>query len=495
MQNNPLPQELFLAEQVLEMERHAIEHCFIPGITLMENAGLATWNLLQRAWPKAGRITVVCGPGNNGGDGYVVARLAKESGLNVTLHSSCEPDTLKGDAATVCDRWLDSGGRISRAEELKPADVIVDALLGTGLDRPVGGVIADMIDSINAMGCPVLALDIPSGLNADNGTVMGAAVKADVTISLIGLKQGLFTNDGPDFCGNIVYDSIGVPDEVSHSQTPSAYLHQPDTPLLPRRPRNSHKGQFGHALLIGGDNGFTGAIGLAGEACLRAGTGLVSIASRAGHANLLNISRPELMCHGVEDRQSLVSLMQNSTVVAIGTGLGQSRWAGEMLSAVLESRLPLILDADALNLLAQDPTLRDNWVLTPHPGEAARLLGCSTEEIQQDRFTAVRNLHDKYGGVILLKGAGTLVYDGKTITVNATGNPGMASGGMGDTLTGVIAALLAQGMSPAIAARTGAWLHGAAGDEAARSGEIGLLASDLMPHIRGLLNATSDIDE
>ena len=486
--NNKLPAELFLARQVREMDQYVIEHCFIPGISLMESAGEAGWQLLQRLWPEAGRISVLCGPGNNGGDGYVLARLAREAGLEVSLHSSCDPEKLRDDAATARDRWLDAGGDIEQDVDVIDTDVIVDALLGTGIDRQVKGSIGDMIDKINAATAPVLALDIASGLNADSGKTMGRAVRAQATISFIGLKQGLFTGDGPEVCGDVVYASLDVPEEALLAQKPSAILYQPTLPLLPRRPRNAHKGCFGHVLLVGGDAGFNGAIRLAGEACLRTGAGLVSIASRSQHAAFLNLTRPELMCHGVEDRQALRPLMQKADVVAIGPGLGQSGWASDMLAAALDSQSSLIVDADALNLLAQDPTARDHWILTPHPGEAARLLGCTTDEIQRDRYAAVRELQKKFGGVILLKGAGTLVDDGNSISVNPTGNPGMATGGMGDVLTGIIAALLAQGMPLATAARAGAWLHGAAADDAAMSGEIGLLPADLMPFLQSRMN-------
>ncbi|RTZ62494.1 MAG: bifunctional ADP-dependent NAD(P)H-hydrate dehydratase/NAD(P)H-hydrate epimerase [Gammaproteobacteria bacterium] len=488
MNTDQLPAELFLARQVREMDRYVIDRCFIPGISLMESAGEEGWRLLQRLWPDAGRVSVFCGPGNNGGDGYVLARLAREAGLDVTLHSSGDPEKLLDDAATARDRWLDAGGDIQQDVDVIDADVIVDALLGTGLDRPVKGTVGNMIDEINAARGPVLALDIPSGLNADTGKIMGRAVNAHATISFIGLKQGLFTGDGPEVCGDIVYASLDAPQEALLSQKPPATIYRPARPLLPRRPRNAHKGQFGHALLVGGDNGYSGAIRLAGEACLRTGAGLVSIASRAQHAPCLNLGRPELMCHGVEDGPSLKALMQKAGVIAIGPGLGRSGWASDMLAAALDSHHTLVVDADALNLLAQDPTPRENWILTPHPGEAARLLGCSVEEIQQDRYGAVSDLQKKYDGVVLLKGAGTLVSDGQTITVNTTGNPGMASGGMGDVLTGIIAALLAQGLSPANAARGGAWLHGAAADDAATAGETGMLASDLMPFLQNRLN-------
>ena len=257
---------------------------------------------------------------------------------------------------------------------------------------------------------------------------------------------------------------------------------------LPPRSRASHKGDYGHVLVVGGDHGMAGAVRLAGEAAARTGSGLVSIATCLVHAAAIAAARPELMCHGVECARDLRPLLQRASVVAIGPGLGQSAWARDMLAAVLQTHLPLVVDADALNLLAQEPTRRDDWILTPHPGEAARLLGITTEQIQADRLHAVQTLQQRYGGVCVLKGAGSLVCAPESIALCEVGNPGMASGGMGDVLTGIIAALLAQGLSLVDAACAGVYIHAKAGDRAAQDGERGLLASDLMPYLRPLVN-------
>lgn len=256
---------------------------------------------------------------------------------------------------------------------------------------------------------------------------------------------------------------------------------------LPREPTDD-KGHFGHVLVVGGDFGMSGAVRLAGEAAARTGSGLVSVATRPEHAAIISAAVPELMCHGVEDRQSLLSLLQGATVVAIGPGLGQSQWAQSFFGVLLQSNLPMVADADALNLLAAEPMKKDNWVLTPHPGEAARLLGQTVEEVQSDRVAAAVELQKKYGGVVALKGAGTVVVNGDgVIGICKEGNPGMATGGMGDVLTGVIAGLLAQGVSPGQAARLGVCLHARAGDLAAEEGQRGMLASDLFPFLRRLL--------
>jgi len=257
---------------------------------------------------------------------------------------------------------------------------------------------------------------------------------------------------------------------------------------LPPRPRASHKGDYGHVLVVGGDHGMAGAVRLAGEAAARVGSGLVSVATRLDHAAVIAAARPELMCHGVECARDLCVLLQRASVVAIGPGLGQSAWARELLAALLQTHSPLVVDADALNLLAQEPTRRDHWILTPHPGEAARLLDMTTGQIQADRLYAVQALQQRYGGVCVLKGAGSLVCASGSIAICEAGNPGMASGGMGDVLTGIIAGLLAQGLSLVDAACAGVYIHAKAGDRAAQEGERGLLASDLMPHLRQLVN-------
>jgi NAD(P)H-hydrate epimerase len=375
--------------------------------------------------------------------------------------------------------------------DFEGAEVLVDGLLGTGLDRPVEGFYAELIRGVQHFRGGVLALDIPSGLHADTGRVLGAAIKADLTVTFIGLKQGLFTGDGPEHCGAVVYDSLHTPPETQASQTPTARLLPAWTTGLPRRARGGHKGLYGHVLVVGGAPGFCGAARMAGEAAARVGAGLVSIATHPDHAALLNIGRPELMCHGVASAGALAPLLERASVVAVGPGLGlgHAGWGRVLFDAVVDAGKPLVVDADALNLLALAPQHSNDWVLTPHPGEAARLLKTTSAAIQADRYAAVVALQARYGGTVLLKGAGTLVLGPDGIHAVCTqGNPGMASGGMGDVLTGVIAGLLAQGLAFTEAAETGARLHSTAGDKAAESGERGLLAGDLMPWLRQLVN-------
>jgi NAD(P)H-hydrate epimerase len=367
------------------------------------------------------------------------------------------------------------------------ADVLVDALLGIGLDRPVTGVYAEAIQTINACSSPIIAVDIPSGLNADTGSVMGFAVKADLTVTFIGLKQGLFTGQAAQYCGDIGYAQLAVLDEVFPGFKAAATRVVKTG--LPRRNRCAHKGDCGHVLVVGGELGYSGAARLAGEAALRVGAGLVSIATRVGHSGLVNLGRPELMSHGVETAEQLVTLLAKVDIIVVGPGLGQSDWAKALFNVAISSGKPMIVDADGLNLLAASPTAKPDWILTPHPGEAARLLNCSNADIQQDRFAAAVSLQASYGGVAVLKGAGTLIASEQRLAVSNTGNPGMASGGMGDVLSGVIAGLLAQGLTLQDAAQQGVYIQGMAADLAAeKNGERGLLASDLMPYLRQLVN-------
>jgi NAD(P)H-hydrate epimerase len=486
-----LPHHLYRADQVRELDRIAIEEQGILAAVLMERAGAAAFDALRAHFSDARTIAVVCGPGNNGGDGYVIARLARAAGLSVTVHA-LQP-TRGGAAAEAASRLRTSGASLAiyTGHALDGYDVIVDAIVGTGLDRELEGVYRDAVEAINASGSAVVAVDIPSGLHADSGRVLGVCVRADLTVTFIGLKQGMFTGAGRRHCGAIEYDSLGVPETVFARVDPAALRLSFDAlkSLLGPRPADANKGDFGHVLVVGGDYGMMGAAVLAGEAALRTGAGLVTVATRAHHAAVVSASRPELMARGVEGAPDLAPLLERASVVAVGPGLGRSEWAQRLLGAVLESRLPLVADADALNLLAVEPINRDNWVITPHPGEAARMLQCAVADVERDRFRTVRDLQARHGGAVVLKGAGSLVCtpDG-VIGVCDAGNPGMASGGMGDALTGVIAALMAQGVSLADAAGLGTVVHAEAGDRAAAQGERGLIASDLIAELRAVAN-------
>jgi NAD(P)H-hydrate epimerase len=486
------PWPLYRAAQVRELDRLAIGEAGIPGYTLMNRAAGAAWDVLRAQWPQARHIRVLCGTGNNGGDGYVLARLARAAGCEVEVLQFGAAGRISGDAQTARTDWLAAGGgeHAFEASRLAPADVLVDAVLGTGFRHGLDARWQAAFEAINRRGVPVLALDVPSGLDSDTGHVAEVAIRAQQTVTFIGRKAGLYTGQGPDQAGAITCADLDVPEALRERVPPCASLHLavPAGVLAPRA-RTAHKGRFGHVLILGGNHGMAGAARLAGEAALRAGAGLVSVATRAAHAPWLAATCPELMCHGVETTAELQPLLRKATVVVAGPGLGRSRWSRALLGALLEAAPPAVLDADALNLLACDPVRRDDWVLTPHPGEAARLLRTSVAAVGQDRFTAVAALQQRFGGVAVLKGAGTLVYAGaQPPALCGAGNPGMATAGMGDVLSGVIGALLAQGLEAPAAALAGVCAHAVAADRAATAGERGLLARDVIAGLRGVVN-------
>ncbi len=462
---------------------------------LMARAGLAAWRLLLDRWPQAQRIGVICGPGNNGGDGYVLAELARSSGRHVyvlRLHDQVKP----GASARAADAYLQASGQVMTfitGHDLLPFDICVDALFGIGLHRALEGSAAAMVEALNHQASPVLALDVPSGVDADTGFHHGPAVRADVTLSFIAGKPGLYTGRGREAAGEVVIDTLGLADHVFDDLEPAARVARPDA--LQRwskpRPRTAHKGHFGSVLCIGGDRGFGGAVVLCAEAAHRTGAGMVSAATRPEHVPVILARRPECMARAVDSDAQLKPLLDKATVIAIGPGLGGDGWGETLLHAALARGLPMVIDADALNLLSKSSKTLAMAVLTPHPGEAARLLKSTVAVIERDRIASAQRLAERFGCVVVWKGAGSIIAaPGEVPVIIDAGNPGMATGGMGDVLTGVIAAVLAQGVSPHFeAAICGALLHAAAGDAAARDGgERGLLASDLFPHLRRLAN-------
>lgn len=487
-----LPKNLYGANTVREIDRALIEGRGIAASTLMGRAGASAYALLRTRSPRIRAPIIVCGRGNNGGDGYVLARLLCEAGLAPSVMAVGEGTRSPAarDAAASCHAAGVSLIDFDR-EQLTRADMIVDALLGIGLTREVSGDMRIAIEAINAAHRPVLALDIPSGLDADTGVVRGVAVRAQATLSFIALKAGLFTGEGRDYSGEIFFDDLGASPDVYGSVTPRACRITAEAMrgLFRPRSRAAHKGNHGHVLVIGGDLGMAGAARLAGEAAYCAGAGLVTVATRPEHAASISAACPELLAYGVNGATDMRALVARADVIAIGPGLGRGSWGQAVLGAVWESRLPAVVDADALNLIALDPAQRSDWILTPHPGEAGRLLASDARTVQANRFDAARAINDRYGGVCVLKGSGTLIAARNEMALCDRGNPGMASGGTGDVLTGVIAALRAQGLSAFDAARLGVWAHAAAGDDAARAGgERGLRASDLLHFVRTRLN-------
>ena len=483
---------LYIAPQIRAIEHAVINDHGIAGYTLMQRAGQTVFEACRGRLEKQARILVMCGPGNNGGDGYVIARLLRENGYFVQLISVAAAEKLRGDAALARDAWLAAGGEIEafRGELPEAPDLIIDAMLGTGLERPLQGNILVAVQLLNESPAPVIAVDIPTGLSSETGVPMGSAVIARQTVTFVGLKLGLFTGMGADYCGAILFDDLESPQAAYKGVPPVAIRSETDdiSAYLPPRPNICHKGDFGHVLVVGGDQGMSGAARMSAEAAARVGSGLVSVATHPLHAALLNQGRPEIMSHAIESGNDLLPWLEKADVVALGPGMGRGQWAQSCWRQLIGFDKPVVLDADALNLLALGPARRENWVLTPHPGEAGRLLGVSAEEIQSDRPKAVKSLQARYGGAVVLKGAGSLIAGASGVVLCDAGNPGMASGGMGDVLTGVIAGLLAQGLPLDEAAHVGVLIHAHAGDLAAGDAPRGLLASDLLARLREVVN-------
>lgn len=487
------PQNIYSVATVREMDRVAIEDFGIPGYTLMQRAAAAALDHARDRFPALRRWQVICGGGNNGGDGYVLARLAAREGITASVVSLVDPESLSGDAATAYQDFVREGGVVLRwtGSLEDQSEFLVDAILGSGLQRDVGGEYAAAVAAINSHTAPVHALDIASGIHGDSGHVMGCAVEAQLTTTFVGLKPGLFLAEGPDYCGEIRYDGLNIDPAVSDGQSAVFRCLDEETTghwLQPRR-KAAHKGDFGHVLVIGGGPGMAGAAQLCGAAALRAGAGRVSVATHPDHAATISGNFPELMARGVAGLDDLQPLLETADVIAFGPGLGQSNWARGLFADVAAVDTASVWDADALNLLAEAPRKSAQRIITPHPGEAATLLSCTTATIQADRKQALLDLQARCGGIAVLKGAGTLVSSPSGAPwLSRFGNPGMAAPGMGDVLTGIVAGLLAQGLPLELAAAIGVDSHARAGDCAASGGERGMLASDLIAALRSVVN-------
>mgnify|MGYP001161312415 FL=1 len=510
----PLPRQLYESKAVRQLDRLAINYFNVSGFELMRRAGAACLHVVRKRWPLTAHLVVFVGAGNNGGDGYVIAALAIELGMTSEVLYLSPPDQLAGDAVRAYQMAVGVGAEIQPFVEAafaarghQPNTLLVDAMLGTGLNRPVSGDYIHAIRAMNACQAPVLAVDVPSGLNADTGEPFNEAVSAAQTITFIAIKQGLLTGSALNHIGDLCFDDLGLPEALySHAQAPFPKVKRIDINSvlggLSPRPPASHKGKCGHVMVIGGDKGYGGAPLMAAEASLRSGAGLVSVVSRSEHRAGVLARRPELMMHGTEDNDfDFDRLLPRASVFVIGPGLGLGAWGEELLRICLQTAskksIPVIIDADALTLLARNsanymPIKKDTWILTPHPGEAARLLNVAASKIQLNRFAAIRTLQDDWGGSCLLKGSGSLISNAvepNLIELCSEGNAGMATAGMGDILTGVIAALLAQGLPPAQALSYAVCIHGEAADLCAGvSGQKGLLATDLLSQIRHLIN-------
>lgn len=495
-----LPTPLYTAEQTRELDRVAIQQFSIPGIRLMQRAGHACFAVMLERYQGLSSITVMCGAGNNGGDGFVIAQLARQRGFNVQLVCVGHDDfvtSLKGEAllawellqAETTDFQLYESGMDLFGE------VIVDAMLGTGLQGNVRGLFAEAIRHINSLSRSVVAVDAPSGICADSGQILGCAIEADCTVSFIGLKRGLFTSDAVNYVGAIYFDDLLIPESVYDNVAVNVFrtTRADVVRLLSPRKRSSHKGNNGHVLVVGGEQGMGGAALLASQAALRSGAGLVTLATREEHVSASLMRCPEVMVRKVRSGQDLVPLIAQADVVVIGPGLGQNAWGEQMLAAILASKKPHVLDADALNLMVKkDLFMTDDSlerICTPHPGEAARILHCSVHEVERDRFSSIEKLQKVCGGAVVLKGAGSVSSAGDAIHLCNAGNPGMAVAGMGDVLSGVCGAFLAQGLTAEDALRLAVYVHASSADAVvAVQGERGLLASDLMPMLMKIIN-------
>lgn len=463
---------------------------------LMERAGLAAAELARELAGGNGKpALVVAGPGNNGGDAFVVARHLKQWWFNVTVVFAGDEGKLSNDANQALRAWGAAGGTI-RPDLPGAGDwgLVVDGIFGIGLERDVAGAYAEWIAAINAIRAPIIAIDVPSGLHSDTGRVMGCAVRATHTVTFIALKPGLLTRDGPDHCGELHLRTLGL--DFQSVKPASGFLISRDVLKTALKPRHydTHKGDYGSIGVIGGDHGMVGAALLAGRAALKLGAGRVYLGLIARDAPGVDPAQPELMIRSADELLKLGHL----DCLAVGPGLGQAPDAAFYLGIALESPLPLILDADALNLVGADPGLASQTtarkaatLLTPHPAEAARLLGITTREVQHDRVGAAIKLAASLNSLVVLKGNGSICAAPDGIWhVNTSGNPGMASAGMGDVLTGIIAALLSQGADAKTALLAGVHLHGAAADALVQAGcgPVGLAAGELIDVARTLLN-------
>lgn len=475
---------LYSIEQTRLIEAVAIQ-AGVSALMLMKRAGFAAFQWAKQEFTQGQRVYVLCGAGNNGGDGFAFAQYAHLAGWQVDVGLVVSPAQVKSNESVTLLSELASLGVMPKPYDpavCARADLVVDALLGIGARSPLSSDLLATISSVNAFQKPVLALDVPSGLNADTGSHFGDAIRAQFTMTFLTHKPGLVSADGADYAGEVLVEHLGVPESLYAELRPvSKLLHvaQAEQKLVTRK-KNSHKGEYGQALIVGGDEGMLGSVMLAAQSCAYAGAGIVRVVTRSEYAPMVTVKCPEVMAYG--DR-NVTDLIERSTVVAVGFGLSNNAWSNQLWQQVLLSDKPKVVDAGALRLLATQPSYRDDWILTPHPGEAAALLGISTKEVQSDRLAAVVALQEKFGGVVVLKGNGTLVYDGKEAQICDFGDGAMSTAGMGDVLAGMITALVAQGLSLSKAAVQGVMLHAKAGEQLAQQ-QCVVMASQVSERVR-----------
>ena len=530
MQN--LPKNLYKVASIVQLEQIAINQYGIPAYELMQRAGKAVFDVIQSRYPDAKKILVLCGAGNNAGDGYVVAKLAIQAAYTVRVISLAEPASLKDAAQQAYQDYLAVGSEVNTdLSSIAESEVIVDALLGTGFTRPISTDWAALIKSVNDCSNHVVSVDIPSGLYADTGSITDnepdSVIKADVTVTFIGLKQGMFTALAKDYCGEIIYSDLSLPHEI-FTQLPcdAQLINELDYALLPERNASSHKGCFGHVLIVGGNNGMPGAVILAARAALCTGAGLVTIVTIPQHLAAISDAVPEAMIKtcmtttdsdlldgnnisvtgSLEAAPSIEALFKQDfisdvTHIAVGMGIGQDAWSLALLQRCVQLNKPLLIDADALNLIAKNQNIiselltAPSLIITPHPGEASRLL--STENvvsitgIQNNRFDAIARLRelfsDKVPCTVVLKGSGSLIFSGDIIKVCLLGNAAMSAPGMGDVLSGIVVSLMAQGVLSSDAVDLGVCLHASAAQSVSKGRTRGLLASDVISGLATVL--------
>lgn len=475
---------------------------------LMRRAGAAAVAHLRRLWPAANRFAVLCGTGNNGGDGWVVARLLHAAGLKCDAYLLGDQERIQGPAREAFDAWQAATGLEPRNattfydEDASacPAEILIDALVGIGIKGSPRESFDRLVERVNLLRRPVLSLDAPSGLNTDTGAMTSAVISATVTLTFIALKPGLLTGRARNVVGDLLLEPLGTAPGVLEQVEPTAVCLPsalPDSLAQPRA-RAAHKGDCGHVLVVGGNAGMGGAAILAAGAALRGGAGLVTLATRAQHVAASLVRHPEVMAIDIDSTDILSSLCDRASAIVVGPGLGQDAWAAACIRFVLESDVPAVIDADAINLLARHKGFKGGQrlrILTPHPGEAARLAGCSVATIESDRVGWATRLAQEWDSAVILKGAGTVVDSGEAGRVPricAAGNPGMATGGMGDVLAGLLGALLAQGYSLSDAAEGGVYAHAAAADIAWKEHGIGLTAGDVLSHLGRVLTPALD---
>ncbi|HIF9352727.1 TPA: NAD(P)H-hydrate dehydratase [Photobacterium damselae] len=478
-------------EQVKIGEQGIANELKITMYELMQKAGTAVFQALVQSYPDARSLIIFVGKGNNGGDGYVVARLALLAGYRVQVYHHGDQDNLTSDSHKAKQDYLNVGGSLLTYDDLdfQNIDLVIDALLGTGLNGDMYPETCALIHKINHLNLPIMSIDIPSGLCANTGFASKDVIKADITVCLIAIKSGLITGSAREYVGKLVLDDLGVKEFFCKNAFAKGTLTY--AKIKPRKP-TYHKGNSGHSLVIGGDAGMGGALLLSSEACLRSGAGLVASLTDTTNVMPSLVRTPEVMASDWQNQEMLSQRLSWATALGFGPGLGLSLFAKHLFIQITQQTLPKVFDADALNILSLTPNFDDLRILTPHPGEAARLLNCTIKDIEQDRYQAVQKIQRKYGGVVVLKGAGTVIYDGEQFFVCAIGNASMATGGMGDVLTGVITSLLAQGYNTTQAAVYGVHIHSLAGDLAAKTKPIGLIASDVIAYLSNAVYLSSN---